>query len=97
GSGLEDGTGMPAAADGCVHDHTRGHRLEELDHLPAHHRLVLEATHRAHLAPMLRARRPGPLRAWCQPPGRTSAVRLSLRIDSVEAGGVGASPRRPGG
>ena len=39
----------------------------------------------------------GTRQACYQPPGRTSAVRLSPRIDSVEAGGVGASPRRPGG
>src|SRR5262245_59077593 len=36
-------------------------------------------------------------RTQLQPPGRATAVRLSLRIDSVEAGGVGASPRHPGG
>jgi hypothetical protein len=39
----------------------------------------------------------GPLRTGLQPPGQAIVVRFSLQIDSVEAGGVGASPRRPGG
>jgi len=50
GMGLEDGTGVTAAADGGVDDDTRRHRREQRHHLRFHDRLVLE--HLAHPQPL---------------------------------------------
>ena len=55
---------MPTASDRRVDDGPVRHRCEELDHLPGHHRLVLEAVHPESLADRpLQARSPGLLRA----------------------------------
>ena len=72
GSGLEEETGVPATPDRRIDDESLRHRCEELDHLPGHHRSVLEAAH-----PVVLAVHRSASRACCQPPGRTTAVRLS--------------------
>ena len=86
-SGFEEGAGVPATSDRRVDDGARRNRGEELGHLPDHDRSVLVATHSFS----------SPTRGPSAAP-RADSVRSDFSPKrSGGAGGVEASPRRPGG